>query len=517
MPRPGRARSISKNVSSILGGGQSAKSSRAVQSLSATGFSADAGSGQRPAGENFRVPRGGGSADPKFSLRQNANHRGVVGAELLFGQAEGEGVLIAGALQFPPQGAIARHAARSGDAAHTGALGGANGFRDQHFHNGGSYAGAQVADFLFIVQDCRVVAQKITNGGFQAAEAEVIAGVVEQRTRKFEGGGIPLLRQSVHFRSGLIGQTNQFAGFIETFAGGIIQRPAQNLVSRFGLDPYQQGVTSTDNEGDVWLELVKDPNPGRIEMSLVMVDAQEGFFQSEGDRLRCFETDQQRDGQARSARGGHGVKLNGPAAQARLRRDRRAGSVFARFLQSRARHWQQIFQMLARGQFGHHAAVFGMKLNLRGDDVTQDAAVAHDSGAGFIAGSFNGQKGHSLNFRTGLVQPVRRLMIAKLRTRQFLRLRLRKVAVPQNGFEQILGARQLRILNAFDEGAVGGVEGFQSARFTFEDQGGLGGVAHGSENVRHNAVFMNNAVAGRVVLGRGQLERAVVNGENALH
>ena len=50
--------------------------------------------------------------------------------------------------------------------------------------------------------------------------------------------------------------------------------------------------------------------------------------------------------------------------------------------------------MFARGEFRHHAAVFGVQLNLRRNRVGQNFSVAHDGGAGFVAGSFNGQNGH---------------------------------------------------------------------------------------------------------------------------
>jgi hypothetical protein len=54
----------------------------------------------------------------------------------------------------------------------------------------------------------------------------------------------------------------------------------------------------------------------------------------------------------------------------------------------------QIPQMFAGGQFRHNAAVFGVQLDLRGDGAGQNPAVAHDRGAGFVAGSFKGQQDH---------------------------------------------------------------------------------------------------------------------------
>ena len=50
--------------------------------------------------------------------------------------------------------------------------------------------------------------------------------------------------------------------------------------------------------------------------------------------------------------------------------------------------------MFAGGKFRHHATVFGVQLDLRGDGAGQDPAIAHDGGAGFVAGSFKGQQDH---------------------------------------------------------------------------------------------------------------------------
>jgi hypothetical protein len=50
--------------------------------------------------------------------------------------------------------------------------------------------------------------------------------------------------------------------------------------------------------------------------------------------------------------------------------------------------------MFAGGKFRHNAAVFGMHLDLRGDGAGQNLAIAHNRGAGFVAGSFKGQQGH---------------------------------------------------------------------------------------------------------------------------
>jgi hypothetical protein len=68
--------------------------------------------------------------------------------------------------------------------------------------------------------------------------------------------------------------------------------------------------------------------------------------------------------------------------------------LHTRFVQCSLDDGHQIPQMFAGGQFRHNAAVFGVQLDLRGDGAGQNPAVAHDGGAGFVAGSFKGQNSH---------------------------------------------------------------------------------------------------------------------------
>ena len=109
------------------------------------------------------------------------------------------------------------------------------------------------------------------------------------------------------------------------------------------------------------------------------MDAYKGPPQDKGGRLCRFETYQQRAGQTRATRGGHGVELAG-------------GDCGLGHGQPGYR--EQIPEMLARGQFGHDAAVLRVKPDLRRDDIGQHAAPAHDRGAGFVTGGLDGQQGH---------------------------------------------------------------------------------------------------------------------------
>ncbi len=81
------------------------------------------------------------------------------------------------------------------------------------------------------------------------------------------------------------------------------------------------------------------------------------FLQGEGHGLAGFETDEQRAGQTRAAGGGDSVQV---------------GSFYPGSLKGVLGDGRQIAQVFAGGEFGHDAAVFGMELNLGGNDVGEN-------------------------------------------------------------------------------------------------------------------------------------------------
>ena len=120
-------------------------------------------------------------------------------------------------------------------------------------------------------------------------------------------------------------------------------------------------------------------------MRLVMVDSDKWFSQSERDGLRGLESNEQGHRQARPLRSGNSVELP---------------RLHTRIAQRGLHDGNQIPQMFPCGKFRHHAAVFGVQLDLRGDGAGQNPAVAHDGGAGFITGTFKGKNRHV--YRSGV-------------------------------------------------------------------------------------------------------------------
>jgi hypothetical protein len=115
-------------------------------------------------------------------------------------------------------------------------------------------------------------------------------------------------------------------------------------------------------------------------MRFVMVDADKRFPQGERDSLGRLESDEQGHRQSRPLRGSNSVELS---------------RLHPRIAQRGLHDGNQIPQMFASGKFRHDTAVFGVQFDLGGDGAGQNPAVAHDCGAGFIAGSFKGQKSHA--------------------------------------------------------------------------------------------------------------------------
>ena len=151
-------------------------------------------------------------------------------------------------------------------------------------------------------------------------------------------------------------------------------------------DMYEHGVAATNDQRDVGFKGAEvghwrvGGNPWRIKVRFVMVNSVERFCEREGGGLSRLQADHECVGKAGALRGGDGVDLAGC--------DLGLG-------QSGLSDGKPIAQMLARGQLGHDASVFGMQLNLRRDNVGEDLAIAHDRGAGLVARSFDGKEQQS--------------------------------------------------------------------------------------------------------------------------
>lgn len=288
-----------------------------------------------------------------------------------------------GGFEAGSQGGIAGDAPGGSDAMHANAAGGANGFFDEDLDNRGLHTRAQIGNFIGLAGGVRMIREIIFHGGFEAAKAEVVTGIGEERTRKFDGFGISGAGEAIQLWTAGVGEIEQFGGFVEAFASGVIDGAAEHEMIKFSADMHEQSVAAADDEGKVRfekLELGASPgNPRRIKMCFVMVDAVERPAEREGGGLGGLETGHERGGQAGALGGGEDIDLrNGDAGTGERGAD----------------HREEILEMLAGGEFGNDSTILGVESRLRGDDIGQDFAIANDGGAGFVAGSFDPENDH---------------------------------------------------------------------------------------------------------------------------
>ena len=103
-----------------------------------------------------------------------------------------------------------------------------------------------------------------------------------------------LLCQFIHLRDRRDrAKADELAGFVEAFTGSVINRGAKHLVIQLGFDEDQNSMPTANNQRNIGLKRGKVANPWRIQMRLVMVDAQEWFTQTKSNGLRGLETDEQ--------------------------------------------------------------------------------------------------------------------------------------------------------------------------------------------------------------------------------
>lgn len=86
--------------------------------------------------------------------------------------------------------------------------------------------------------------QVIENGGFQAAETEVIRRFFDMRSRKFNGMGISLFCQTVDLRTARIAKADGTGNLVERLSRRVVPGPAEDLKYPVVLDDDQMRMAS---------------------------------------------------------------------------------------------------------------------------------------------------------------------------------------------------------------------------------------------------------------------------------
>ena len=270
-----------------------------------------------------------------------ANHGGIVGAECGGRDADRDGA--AGA-HFVAQPSVC------GDAA------GEEDFGDIEFAGeAGDFGGEDIDDgFLELPGEFGgrggFIADGVEDGGFESTQGE-IAGATEPRAGEAEGAGVgDGSGEFGDFGTAGEGESEEASGFIEGFAGGVIEGAAEALVVAVVAHEDEVGVASGDDEAEGGeVDWGAFDEPVGVDVSFEVVDAEEGEVASEGDGFAEAVSDEEGAGEAGAAGGANGLDvIEGGAG----------------FGEGFAHDGGDLAEVFAAGDFGHDAAVAGVEVDL---------------------------------------------------------------------------------------------------------------------------------------------------------
>src|SRR5262245_1771390 len=221
----------------------------------------------------------------------------------------------------------------------------------------------------------REVADRVEQGGLEPGKREVEAGHACDR----EGVrlGVAVACEAVELGAPGVAQAEQAGALVERLPGGVVERRADAAVTRAVPDVEKQRVASAREQAEKGRLDGVGLKVQRGDVTVEMVDRDDGEPLRPRQRLRGRQPDEQRADQARA--GG----------------DRDAVDVVeghVRLLLGLAEHREHELEMPARGHLGHDAPESGVEVRLRGDDIRPDVPLLGDERSGrFVAGGLERQ------------------------------------------------------------------------------------------------------------------------------
>ena len=222
----------------------------------------------------------------------------------------------------------------------------------------------------------------VQHRGLHSTEGK-IPGSIEPGTGEVEARSITLLRGFLDGGSAGIRQVQQPRHLIKGFTCRIIQRRAEALIGKMIGHQIQLGVTARNKQSHK-RELRRRRNilarfihPCRIDVTLKMIHADNGFVESKRDTLCHVHADDQRTSETGSLCDSDGINV--------IEREMRLRECLL-YNRDNTQH------MLARRDFRKDATITGMDFHLRSHNGREQCtSIFDDSAGGFIAGGFNGK------------------------------------------------------------------------------------------------------------------------------
>ena len=271
---------------------------------------------------------------------------------------------------------IGRHAARNGEPVQTALFHRNHSMLHQHVADclleRGRHVGAVNLNAFHLAS-----VQIIQHGRFQAAEAEVVGGILEFRTRKRNGLRIALFGNLINLRTARIAQANGAGHFIKGLSGRVVTGPSQNLV--FSIIPHndQMGMSAGYHQAHKGRLQIKifDIIGGNVAFNVVY--AHQGQLFRVADSLGLGHSHQKRTYQTRAVGDADSVQIV-------------QGHICCS--QGFLNNLIDALNVLAGRDFRNYTAVESMQINLGGNNVGEHfPAIFYHGSRCLVAGALNSQ------------------------------------------------------------------------------------------------------------------------------
>ena len=222
------------------------------------------------------------------------------------------------------------------------------------------------------------VAQRVEERGLEPREGVVES--VDAGPCEPECLGISLLGQTVDHRAAGIGEPHDLCALVESLAGGVVDRRADDLHPEGRVHTHDLRVPAADEQAEEREIGVRELPVGEVyevreDMPLEVVDLDHRDVPGDRESLRERDADEERPHQSGAAGEGDGVDV--------VDRD-------SCLLERRVDHGDDVLLVGPGGQFGDDSSVFDVH-GLGGDDVRQQDVVAQHGGGGVVAGGFDSE------------------------------------------------------------------------------------------------------------------------------
>ena len=218
------------------------------------------------------------------------------------------------------------------------------------------------------------------DGGFETTEREV--ETVDFWHRKLIGFFVAFECGASNSGATWVGETENFGDFIENFADGVIASAADDMKIVVVLHIYNLRMAAGNDEGEERKFRFVATQPVGVDVRFEMMGRVKRNVVKNGGSASSEGADKKGADEAWSMSDGNGVNV---------------GPIELSVSEGLVKDGVDGFDMGTSGNLGNNAAVGGMNIDLRNDDVGKNAVAIFDDGrCGFVTRTLNSKNAHIL-------------------------------------------------------------------------------------------------------------------------